>query len=735
MTTELPLIEGVVEDAGRHVTTSPAPRPLAVRPSLAWLIDDVLLTCYRALIPKLNVWRWADAGNVFLDEKATALPGAYDSSKTPLTREFQETFSSPDWDEDHVMKSSRVGITEAALNVVRYMPHHTPGAALIAIDTTDEAKKIATDRLIPTLPAAALTDDADDVTKKLIRLRNMLIHIAGSYSPTIFRNKWLRLAFLDEIEVVEEIDDEGTLHDLARSRMHDVPGAKLLTASKPKRHRSKHHCEVATGTLSAAFVPCLHCGTFQELGFDGQSPTYQLRIEDGQRSGQPPLTPPLGHIDPATGMHTSVPAPRVGRFRFEHCKDMFGHWDLGRIEQETWYECVAGCRIEEHATVPASSRWIFKPLAALDGLPTTPAHLRAPAHGAAVVLRRLDEGRTVTTKWAMLQAGVWLATNHRHVPRKRSRHLWDAHSLHEKLTWGFLAREFVIAQADPAKLMHWLNNHAGLPWRQRRAAVGDEHIAHCLRPYRRGTTPFEPVIILIGVDSQFDHYKAVTAAYRLNRERAVVNWGRFAAGADILAEMSRPVPLSTDESRTFPVHSGFVDAAGAEGTTDRVYELCRRSRDPVRGHQRLWPSFGRDYEMSTKVVWSSEVPHEFRPVTIYFFADEIFKQRLYHGTLLRAAEINAAIATGHEPELKGLPPRLQIPGVPSDHALREFRDELMSEHINEKGKWAKTPGVPNDYGDALKLCDVLFDWLRPKLVEAAAAAERTAKAKSAPPTV
>lgn len=647
--------------------------PHAARSTLNWFIDECVLPCYRALIPKKNVWQWADDHNVFLDGIATAEPGYYDSAKTPWAREFMETFTDPRFDEDHVIKSSRVGITEAALNVIRFMPGNCPGAALLAIDTTEEAKKIATDRLIPTLGADAKTDDDDDITRKLIRLRNMVINVSGSYSPTIFRNKWLRFAFLDEIEVVEQIDDEGTLHDLARSRQNDAPGAKLFTASKPKRWRSKHHCEVVTGTLSAYLVECPHCGTFQELSFDGTSPTHALRIEDSLRPGERPLSPPLGNFDPARGVYVAPPPPRVGRFRFEHCKDLLGQWDLARVEQETFYECASDAHcVISNAELKRSIR-------------QTPGH--------------------------------WLQTNPRPVPRKRSRHIWDAYSLHAKLSLGHLARAFVEAQSDPSKLMHVVNNHFGLPWRERRAVVGDEQLFHCRAPYERGTVPFDPVLVTLCADTQDDCWKFVVAAYRLNGERAVVRWGRSGTRAELLDEFTRPIHHATDSTKIYYPTTGYVDAAGHR--TDEVYDLHLESYSQVTGQFRLWPIFGRDFATNTKVVWWSDNPvHRFKNIRVYFCADDTFKRRLYLGSIAQAAEINRAIADGYEPAAKGLPPRLQLPGLPADPELRELMDELQSEQLidADKGKWAKTRGTPNDYGDALKYCDVTFDFLKPILL-------------------
>ena len=676
-------------------------------PLVDWLITEVFVPCYRAIIAQVNVWQWADDKNVFLDDKATATPGYYNSARTPYVREFCETFTSEVWHEDHVMKSSRVGITEAALNIIRFMPQHAPGQALIALDSTEEAKKVAADRLIPTLPSGSMTDDDDDVTKKLIRLRNMVIHVSGSYSPTIFRNKWLKFAFLDEIEVVEEIDGEGTLHDLARSRQSDVPGAKLFTASKPKKWRSKHHCEVVTGTLSCMLIECPHCGTWQELSFSGESPTHRLRIEDSLRPGEPALSPPLGFYDATQNRYLPPPAPRLGRFVFQHCKDLLGQWDLNRIENETYYECAseARCRLSN-------------------------AQLKA------AILKSVDEhGRP-----------RFLKTNHRHVPGKRSRHIWDVHSPHDKLTIGYLARTFVEAQSDPAKLMHFFNNHLGLPWRDKQTAIGDLQLTHCREAYERGTLPFVPDLITTCADSQHDCWKYVTTAYRifwtaadsagvLGFERAVIRWGRAGTRVELIEEGRLPVPLAADPERTFQPQAGFVDLAGDR--SDEVYDLHLESWSKDSPVPFFYPILGRPMQTKGRVWYSESATHKGRKVRVFFCADDSLKRSLYLGSIAQAAEIKRTIAEGFIPAATGRPNRLMLPGIPGDKDLRELLDELQSEQLGADGKWHKTRGIPNDYGDALKYCDAYFEYMLPHLkrvrqAEIDAAAKQKASAQPKP---
>jgi phage terminase large subunit GpA-like protein len=668
---ELPLTEGEGQAPPVPMRSRGQQRIDAAADVAQWVRTDVLAPCYREVIPSRSVWEWADDHNVYLDTRSTAKPCWYRSSKTPWAREVMETFTDPRWREDHAMKSSRVGMTEAVLNVLRFMPEHMPGQALYAINSTKEAKNIAGDRLIPTLrnsAAAALTDDDDDVTKQLIRLRSMTIHISGSYSAGTFRNKYLKFAALDECEVVDEVLEEGSLHDMARSRQSDVPDAKLYSLSKPVRWGSQHHREVVTGTLSAYLVECPHCGTFQELSFDGESPTGQLRIE----GISPPLRDPSGN---------SLACQRVGRLRFDHCKDLSGEWDLERVEKETFYECINGCHITQEQK-----------------------------HG------MIESGR-----------GRWLATNPRPVPKKRSRHISDLYSLHDDVSWGRLACLYIQALADPGKLQHFINNHLGLPFREKASEVSEELVLECRSPYQRGTTPWRPDIVLIGGDTQDAYWKLVVAAFRLTGECAVVNWMYATTPAEILGLLDIPIPTGDGTEEVMPT-LGFIDAGGHR--TDEVYDLFLAD-------SRLLPCFGRPQPNLKTTVWKGTVMHRMRPMNFYNVADALLKRRIYQGQIGKVREIKAALrehAAGRGPSLAtlGLPHRLHLPADPFDSQAREFIGELQGETLTDTGLWEKVKGKRNDFGDALKYANAAFDYIRP-ILEAEARQRAAAAATDKPP--
>jgi hypothetical protein len=83
------------------------------------------------------------------------------------------------------------------------------------------------------------------------------------------------------------------------------------------------------------------------------------------------------------------------------------------------------------------------------------------------------------------------------------------------MTWGIFARIWISAQSDPSRIKTFFNEHLGLPAREKAAEIGEEHILELRAPYRRGTLPFRPDVIVTSADTQDAYWKHVTLAARL----------------------------------------------------------------------------------------------------------------------------------------------------------------------------------------------------------------------------
>ena len=126
-------------------------------------LPDAFARAFAELPPK-PIWDWADR-TVWLVSQSATESGLYRSAKTPWTRRMQEVARElvmPVWSwkesrwvwvsvrEYTAMKSSQAGLSEGALNIVRWRAKHDPCNVIYGIDTREEAKNIV-ERLIPTL--------------------------------------------------------------------------------------------------------------------------------------------------------------------------------------------------------------------------------------------------------------------------------------------------------------------------------------------------------------------------------------------------------------------------------------------------------------------------------------------------------------------------------------------------------------------------------------------------------
>lgn len=106
-------------------------------------------------------------------------------------------------------------------------------------------------------------------------------------------------------------------------------------------------------------------------------------------------------------------------------------------------------------------------------------------------------------KPAMLAAGRWVADN----PDAgwRSYHISAIYSpIGLGLSWAELADEWIEAQADPAKLMRFVNTRLGETWADRSHDLKPNVLIARAEPYALRTVPLGALVITAGVDTQDD---------------------------------------------------------------------------------------------------------------------------------------------------------------------------------------------------------------------------------------
>jgi len=296
-----------------------------------WPILGPLLR--RAFAPRdaCPIAEWARK-KVFLSRRITTKPGPYDVEEFPWTYECQDFFRTrtayertmPDgavclvdgpgegvtsepltqctW-----MKSSVAGVTEAALNGVRWICAEDPHNVIFSIDNRVEAGNINEVRLQPTLRALGqgiFTAKDEDAGKFLLKLERNLVYFLGSYSSGAFANKMAETCIGDELEEHGSLKGDTSSVENLRSRLKSAERPLLFLMSKPKLSDGPIATEHDDGSQHVYEIPCPRCT--ERNG--GVPAGYQQLLQENMR--------------------------------FDHCRDLLGNWDKKRVLQETYFECI-----------------------------------------------------------------------------------------------------------------------------------------------------------------------------------------------------------------------------------------------------------------------------------------------------------------------------------------------------------------------------------------------------------
>lgn len=532
--------------------------------------------------PRQPVWEWADQ-NVALDSLMAAGEASYNSAKTPWAREFQDAVRDPDVHEVVGMKCSQSGFTEAALNVLRWMPDHFPGNAAYIINSDKKAKRISKVRLGKSLKQVAkkqITGDPNDFSTYQIILKNMEITVSGSGSDNPFREVWYRTAFLDEPEDHEEHGD-GTTYSLINSRFTTVDDYTLYVFGKPQHEGGIIHRRFCAGTQEIWNVPCPRCERFIELIFD--------------------------------------------YMKFGHCRDLLLDWDLEAILNDTYFECPkCGGRIDEHEKVEMNEAGLWIPRAHEDRM-----RLEKKAVPPEPGVRSFHISDFYSTfpgvAWGKL-ARKWIMA---HLITPDPLEQDDFRANHEGLP--IKKKEFGII--DKAIL----NLRGGLREEQdgRIVEIGKEFgLCYEFGEYCN-PLPIRPSIITVTGDRQGDRIRYVVFAWKKDGQAWLIDYGSCDDESDFLHLRHRPYPWIASagaKPEPFYIFGGLIDS---RYRPEAIYDLCIEAQ--TKGFS-LYPTRGSTLHSEFKGKTIREIDDFTRdglPITIYEFWDFGIKSQLYLGKIQR----------------------------------------------------------------------------------------------------
>jgi len=143
------------------------------------------------------------------------------------------------------------------------------------------------------------------------------------------------------------------------------------------------------------------------------------------------------------------------------------------------------------------------------------------------------------------------------------------------ITWGMLAKEFLLKKDTPGGMHDFYNNFLALPFEDQAAVVNDDKIL-ALRSteYKLGELHFEPCLLTLCADPGEKETHWSVEARKPSGESFVIDYGTVLQPEDLLDLKDRlEYPLLGTERKIAP-ECGLIDSGDF---TERIYSICARS--------------------------------------------------------------------------------------------------------------------------------------------------------------
>jgi hypothetical protein len=638
-------------------------------PQWRWnVIPPIAAAAFEAK-PDIPLPLWAQR-NVFLDRRMTTRPGHPDPDEYPWTWEFAEILrcrhifekkledgavvivdpGTPGATDEKVhqldgMKCTQSAFTETVLHAIRYIAKHDPQNIIFAIDNVKQAGEVNEIRLQPTLRklgANVMSTADDDAGKFLIKMPRMLIYFLGSYSAGAFTQKMCELGINDELE---EHGTKNSVDDL-KSRMKSSDRRLLVNISKPGKLTRDEDGKITGGPIAlehskgsqhVAEVACPHCTE----GNGGVPTGYQQLVRENMKFG--------------------------------HCKNLLGDWDLRRVLNETYFECI-------HCHKPIEERW-----------------------------KRWMNHRSRRR---------WRRTNFADAePNHISFHISDYYGYDDSVRWGRLAIEWIKSKGNPQKRATYITHHDGLPVEVRETKTEITDLLLLRGGYKRGTIPWLYRSLILTGDVGLEYVKWAVFAFRNEGECALIDWGKDLHPVDVARRMLVQQYLCLETEKKYRISMGVMDAKYRK---IEVHKAC------LRIPRKLFPSAGIRAGLSMRSVSFNKPPNRPSWFGVIVYNDDDAKSELYTDRIGAWARYLKSLKTsGGEPVDKPLTARLWFPEdiqynnlyVGKSASLGgDKKDDILAEHTREhllalaNGRFEWKRKGSNEGGDLTKVACVTWNF-------------------------
>jgi phage terminase large subunit GpA-like protein len=182
--------------------------------------------------PRRTFLEWADK-NRWLPTGTTSEPGWWRSSRVPYLKPIAEAFNDPKYTRIVLMCGSQMAKTEMCLNAIGYIFDDRPTPVIFVTPTQRQVENISSNRITPMiLNCESLKDKlfVDKVGEKIIQ--GARLKFAWSSSPNELASDPAEIVFLDEVDRMKILKEEGDPVEIAVGRTASFPDGKLVITSR-----------------------------------------------------------------------------------------------------------------------------------------------------------------------------------------------------------------------------------------------------------------------------------------------------------------------------------------------------------------------------------------------------------------------------------------------------------------------------------------------------------------------
>jgi phage terminase large subunit GpA-like protein len=237
-------------------------------------------------LQKIAPSEWAEKHRT-LTASIAAESGQLRLDRTPYMREIIDCIKQPGIEEICFVKPTQIGWSTNLETLIGYFVDNDPGPTLLVYDSQKSAQEVMDEKIRPLIEHTPnvkqhLSPHAHDNTLNSIKFDTMPLFVGWAGSPASLARRAIRYCLFDEVDKYPNFSGrEADPVSLGTERTATFGHRRrvLLGSTPTVRTGPIWRAWEASGDKRTYYVPCPHCGTFQQLVFT-QIKYPKLEIQD-----------------------------------------------------------------------------------------------------------------------------------------------------------------------------------------------------------------------------------------------------------------------------------------------------------------------------------------------------------------------------------------------------------------------------------------------------------------------